>query len=194
VKALLNHYGDRGLRLIEVSLDNLTSLPMLVELLRDQPQKFIIFVDDLSFEEDDQRFKQLKVVLEGNVVARPNNVVIYATSNRRHLIREFFGDRPAPQDGEEVQAWDTVQEKLSFRDRFGLTLTFLPANQETYLHIVHRLAQQAGLTISVTDLDFRAKQWATQHNGRSGRSARQFVDYLIGEEHLSKLGQGLTSN
>jgi predicted AAA+ superfamily ATPase len=194
VKALLNHYGDRGLRLIEVSLDNLTSLPVLVESLRDQPQKFIIFVDDLSFEEDDQRFKQLKVVLEGNVVARPNNVVIYATSNRRHLIREFFGDRPAPQDGEEVQAWDTVQEKLSFRDRFGLTLTFLPANQETYLQIVHHLAQRAGLTISLTDLDFRAKQWATQHNGRSGRSARQFVDYLIGEEHLSKPGQGSPSN
>ncbi|MFM1842959.1 MAG: hypothetical protein RLZZ490_1697, partial [Cyanobacteriota bacterium] len=93
VKALLNQYGDRGLRLIEVSLDNLTSLPTLVELLRDKPQKFIIFVDDLSFEEDDERFKNLKVILEGNVVARPDNMVIYATSNRRHLIREFFGDR-----------------------------------------------------------------------------------------------------
>jgi hypothetical protein len=182
VKALLNHYGDRGLRLIEVSLDNLTSLPTLVELLRGQPQKFIIFVDDLSFEEDDERFKQLKVILEGNVVARPDNVVIYATSNRRHLIREFFGDRPAPQDAEEVQAWDTVQEKLSFRDRFGLTLTFLPANQETYLNIVRHLAHQAALTITEADLDFRAKQWATQHNGRSGRTARQFVDYLIGEQ------------
>jgi hypothetical protein len=182
VKALLNHYGDRGLRLIEVSLDNLTSLPTLVELLRGQPQKFIIFVDDLSFEEDDERFKQLKVILEGNVVARPDNVVIYATSNRRHLIREFFGDRPAPQDAEEVQAWDTVQEKLSFRDRFGLTLTFLPANQETYLNIVRHLAHQAALNITEADLDFRAKQWATQHNGRSGRTARQFVDYLIGEQ------------
>ncbi|MEB3161523.1 MAG: ATP-binding protein [Synechocystis sp.] len=187
VKALLNHYGDRGLRLIEVSLDNLTSLPMLVELLRDTPQKFIIFVDDLSFEEDDERFKNLKVILEGNVVARPDNVVIYATSNRRHLIREFFGDRPAPQDAEEVQAWDTVQEKLSFRDRFGLTLTFLPANQKTYLEIVFHLAQRAGLTMSATDLEFRAKQWATQHNGRSGRTARQFVDYLIGEQRLKRI-------
>ena len=185
VKALLNHYGDQGLRLIEVSLDNLTSLPTLVESLRDKPQKFIIFVDDLSFEEDDERFKNLKVVLEGNVVARPNNVVIYATSNRRHLIREFFGDRPAPRDAEEVQAWDTVQEKLSFRDRFGLTLTFLPANQDTYLKIVHHLAQQAALTLSGADLDFRAKQWATQNNGRSGRSARQFVDYLIGEQTIN---------
>jgi hypothetical protein len=187
IKALLNHYGDRGLRLIEVSLEDLTSLPTLVESLRDAPQKFIIFVDDLSFEEEDERFKHLKVVLEGNVVARPNNVVIYATSNRRHLIREFFGDRPSPQDAEEVQAWDTVQEKLSFRDRFGLTLTFLPANQNTYLEIVHHLAQQAALTITPTDLKFRAKQWATQHNGRSGRTARQFVDYLIGEQNLIQL-------
>ena len=110
-----------------------------------------------------------------------------ATSNRRHLIREFFGDRPSPQDAEEVQAWDTVHEKLSFRDRFGLTLTFLPANQNTYLEIVHHLAQQAGLTISADDLEFRAKQWATQHNGRSGRTARQFVDYLIGEQNLIQL-------
>lgn len=184
VKGLLNRYGDHGLRLVEVALDELTQLPMLVERLRDAPQKFIIFVDDLSFEEDDERFKQLKVALEGDIVARPANVVIYATSNRRHLIREFFGDRPAPRDAEEIQAWDTVQEKLSFRDRFGLTLTFPPANQDTYLQIVRHLAHQGGLTLSPEDLDFRAKQWATQQNGRSGRTARQLVDYLIGEQGL----------
>lgn len=176
VKALLPEYGDRGLRLIEVPKQELEALPLIVEPLRDLPQKFIIFVDDLSFEEDDEAFKSLKVVLEGNITARPANVVVYATSNRRHLVREFFSDRPRPLDGDEVQAWDTVQEKLSFSDRFGLTLTFGPADQETYLAIVRHLAQ--GYGIAIPDLDAQAKQWATRHNGRSGRSARQFIDHL----------------
>ncbi|TVQ53774.1 MAG: ATP-binding protein, partial [Spirulina sp. DLM2.Bin59] len=184
VKALLNEYGDRGLRLIEVAKMELQALPMIVAQLRDLPQKFIIFVDDLSFEEDDEAFKALKVVLEGSITARPANVVVYATSNRRHLVREFFGDRPRPQDGDEVQAWDTVQEKLSFSDRFGLTLTFGPADQDTYLAIVRHLAQ--GDRIEIPDLEARAKQWATRHNGRSGRSARQFIDHLRATLGLGK--------
>ena len=178
VKGLLNKYSERGLRLIEVAKSDLNDLPAIVEKLRGVPQKFIIFVDDLSFEEDDDAFKALKVVLEGNITARPQNVVVYATSNRRHLIREFFADRPRPSDGDEVHAWDTVQEKLSFSDRFGLTLTFEPANQDTYLTIVRHLAAQAGISLTLADLDYRALQWATRHNGRSGRSARQFVDFL----------------
>jgi hypothetical protein len=108
-------------------------------------------------------------------------VVVYATSNRRHLIREFFGDRPRPSDGDEVHAWDTVQEKLSFSDRFGLTLTFEPANQDTYLKIVRHLADQAAISLSQDELDYKALQWATRHNGRSGRTARQFIDFLRGE-------------
>jgi len=182
VKALLNEYADRGLRLIEVPKANLQNLPQIIEPLSRVPQKFIIFVDDLSFEEDDEAFKALKVVLEGGVTARPQNVVVYATSNRRHLIREFFDERPKPKDAEEIQAWDTVQEKLSFSDRFGLTLTFSPADQPTYLTIVRELVSQAGLTIDPENLDWRARQWATRHNGRSGRSARQFVDFLIAEQ------------
>ena len=179
VKGLLNEYGDRNLRIIEVAKSDLKDLPTIVEQLRDVPQKFIIFADDLSFEEDDDAFKALKVVLEGNITARPQNVVVYATSNRRHLVREFFGDRPRPSNNtEEVHAWDTVQEKLSFSDRFGLTLTFEPADQNTYLTIVRHLATQAGITLSQADLDSRALQWATRHNGRSGRTARQFVDFL----------------
>lgn len=142
VKAVLNEFSDRHLRLIEVSKSELKDLPVIVEQLRHLSQKFIIFVDDLSFEEDDDAFKSLKVILEGNVIARPSNVVVYATSNRRHLIREFFEDRPRPRDGDEVHAWDTVQEKLSFSDRFGLTLTFEPADQTTYLKIVQHLAFQ----------------------------------------------------
>ncbi|HEY9650033.1 MAG TPA: ATP-binding protein [Coleofasciculaceae cyanobacterium] len=181
--------GDRiasqGLRLIEVAKSDLKDLPIIVEQLRNRPQKFIIFVDDLSFEDDDDAFKSLKVVLEGSVAARPQNVVVYATSNRRHLIREFFGDRPRPGDGDEVHAWDTVQEKLSFSDRFGLTLTFEPANQDTYLHIVHHLATQAKISLNRDELEYRALQWATRHNGRSGRTARQFVDFLRADLAIS---------
>jgi uncharacterized protein len=176
IKALLPKYGDRGLRLIEVSKAELRDLMVIVDRLRGAPQKFIIFVDDLSFEEDDDAYKALKVVLEGNLTARPQNLVVYATSNRRHLIREFFGDRPRPSDADEIHSWDTVQEKLSFSDRFGLTLTFESADQTTYLAIVRHLSQ--GLAIDAKDLEYRALQWATRHNGRSGRTARQFVDFL----------------
>lgn len=177
VKALLNEWSDRGLRLVEVPRNQLPELPQIVETLRAAPQKFIVFVDDLSFEADDESFKGLKVVLEGSVTAPAQNVVVYATSNRRHLIREFFADRPRPSDADEIHSWDTVQEKLSFSDRFGLTLTFGAANQDTYLEIVRHLAQQANLPLADTELEYEARQWAKRHNGRSGRTARQFIDH-----------------
>lgn len=191
VKSLLNEYSDGRLCLLEVAKSDLKDLPKIVEHLRGVPQKFIIFVDDLSFEEDDDAFKALKVVLEGNLTARPQNVVVYATSNRRHLIREFFVDRPAPKDNDEIHAWDTMQEKLSFSDRFGLTLTFEPANQKTYLNIVYHLAAQAEINITQEDLEYQALQWATRHNGRSGRTARQFIDFLKAD---LKLFPGANSN
>ncbi|HYX13888.1 MAG TPA: ATP-binding protein [Nostoc sp.] len=184
VKSLLNEYSNRSLRLLEVAKSDLKDLPKIVEHLRGVSQKFIIFVDDLSFEEDDDAFKALKVVLEGNLTARSQNVVVYATSNRRHLIREFFVDRPTPKDNEEIHAWDTMQEKLSFSDRFGLTLTFEPADQKTYLKIVHHLAAEAEINITQEDLEFQALQWATRHNGRSGRTARQFIDFLKADLRL----------
>lgn len=186
VKGLLAQYHDQGLRLVEVNKSEMRALPQILDLLRDLALKFVIFVDDLSFEEDDEAFKSLKVVLEGSLTAKAKNVIVYATSNRRHLIREFFDDRPRPSQGEEVHAWDTMQEKLSFSDRFGLTLTFEPANQNTFLAIVRGLAQQAGIEIEPANLEFRAKQWATRHNGRSGRTARQFIDFLQGELALIK--------
>ena len=181
IKGLLNHYFNSQLRLIEVSKSATIDLPVILDRLTDLPQKFIVFIDDLSFEEDDENFKALKVVLEGSVTARPTNVVVYATSNRRHLVREYFADRPRPQDAGEIQMWDTVQEKLSFVDRFGITLTFEPADQPKYLEIVHHLATAAKLSLTPEDLEYRALQWATRHNGRSGRTARQFIDYLISE-------------
>lgn len=182
VKALLNEYCDRGLRLVEVSKAELAALPVIVDQLRQSPLKFIIFVDDLSFEEDDEAFKALKVVLEGSVTARPINVVVYATSNRRHLVREYFAERPRPKDQDEIQAWDTFQEKLSFSDRFGLTLTFEPPDQTTYLAIVRHLAAQAKIALPDEALAQRALQWATRHNGRSGRTARQFIDFVAAEQ------------
>lgn len=185
VKALVNEYASQGLRLVEVAKADLHALPEIVGELKLRSQAFIIFVDDLSFEEDDDTFKALKVVLEGSTTARPANVVVYATSNRRHLVREYFSDRPRPSDQDEVQSWDTLQEKLSFSDRFGLTLTFEPADQATYLAIVKHLAQQANLSLAEDDLTAQALQWATRHNGRSGRSARQFVDWLIADLNLS---------
>lgn len=189
VKALLHQYGEAGLRLIEVAKSDLRDLPTIADQLRELPQKFIIFVDDLSFEEDEDTFKALKVVLEGNLTARSQNVVVYATSNRRHLIREFFGDRPRPKDSDEVHAWDTVQEKLSFSDRFGLTLTFEPPDQTAYLQIIHHLAKQAGISLPQPDLEFQALQWATRHNGRSGRTARQFIDFLKADLSLFRDAQ-----
>jgi uncharacterized protein len=181
IKGLLNYYPDSQLRLIEVSKSDMRQLPLILDRVTDLPQKFIIFIDDLSFEADDEAFKALKVVLEGSVTARPANVVVYATSNRRHLVREYFADRPRPQDADEIQMWDTVQEKLSFSDRFGITLTFEPADQPKYIEIVHHLATSAQLPIARDELEKLALQWATRHNGRSGRTARQFIDYLIGD-------------
>ena len=189
VKALLPEFCDRGLRLIEVAKSDLSDLSAIVDSLRHSPQKFIIFVDDLSFEEDEAAYKALKVLLEGNLTARPQNIVVYATSNRRHLIREFFGDRPRPRDSDEIHTWDTVQEKLSFSDRFGLTLTFEPADQPTYLKIVRHLADRSGIQLGPSELDARALQWATRHNGRSGRTARQFIDFLYSEEKAEGRGQ-----
>jgi hypothetical protein len=181
VKSLIHAYGDRNLRLIEVAKDDLQNLPAIAEMVREVPQKFIIFVDDLSFEEENENYKALKVILEGNLSARPHNLLVYATSNRRHLLREYFSDRPSLKDlseRQEVNPWDTVQEKLSLSDRFGLTLTFLQADQEIYLKIVHHLAKRAQLQITEQELNFRALQWATRNNGQSGRTAQQFVNFL----------------
>ncbi|MBI2863517.1 MAG: ATP-binding protein [Chloroflexi bacterium] len=180
VKSLLNEYGCRGLRMVEVSKQQLDDFPQILTLLRERRERFILFVDDLSFEDDETHYKELKAVLEGGLEARPDNVLLYATSNRRHLIRERFGDR---QEGlaEEIHPGDTFEEKLSLSDRFGITLTFLSPDQDRYLNIVEGLARQRRLTIPADALRQRALQWATRHNGRSGRTARQFIDFLTGE-------------
>lgn len=176
VKALLNAYAGDGLRLVEVAKSGLADFPEIVATLDGRCERFIIFVDDLSFDENEAGYKELKAILEGSVETRPDNVLLYATSNRRHLIQERFGDRAAPDD--EVHAQDTLQEKLSLADRFGITVIFMAPDQEQYLEIVFGLARRRGLEIDDARLRREALQWSSWNNGRSGRTARQFVDDL----------------
>jgi len=179
VKAIMNEYAGEGLRLVEVKKEDLAGLPQVLEVLRGRGPRFVLFVDDLSFEEHEVEYKALKALLEGSVEEPPENVRLYATSNRRNLIRETFSERDAADD---VHARDTMQEKLSLAARFGLRLTFPSPDQERYLEIVAGLARERDLAIPAEHLRERALQWDRWHAGRSGRTARQFVDELEAEE------------
>ncbi|MBM7866795.1 DUF815 domain-containing protein [Heliobacterium gestii] len=183
VKALIHRFGDRGLRLVEVPKSRLADFPLIVNELKERPQKFILFIDDLSFEEGEDAYKEMKAVLEGGIAARPDNVAIYATSNRRHLIREVVADRqPTFNDEGELRPGDTYEEKMSLADRFGITVTFLAPGQEAYLEIVETLARQQGVEMEAEELRRLALRWEMRHNGRSGRTARQFIDSLAQEK------------
>lgn len=173
IKALLNEYGDDGLRAIEIDKDDLEDLPEIVDDLCDLPQRFLVFCDDLSFEEGETRYKHLKSVLEGSLELPPENVLVYATSNRRHLIPERSAENADTRivDGE-LHHGDTVEEKLSLADRFGLWLSFHPNNQEQYLAIVDHLF--AGFDGDREELHRRAKQFAMTRASKSGRTAHQF--------------------
>jgi predicted AAA+ superfamily ATPase len=173
VKAILNEYADQGLRLVEVAKEDLGALPRVLEVLRGRGPRFVLFVDDLSFEEHEVGYKSLKALLEGSVEAPPENVRVYATSNRRNLVRERFSERE-----DDVHARDTMQEKLSLAARFGLRVTFPIPDQQRYLGIVAELARQRGIKIAEGELIERAILWDQWHAGRSGRTARQFVDEL----------------
>jgi predicted AAA+ superfamily ATPase len=181
VKAVLNEYADRGLRLVEVAKEDLEALPRVLESLRARAPRFVIFVDDLSFEENEVEYKALKALLEGSVEEPPGNVRIYATSNRRNLIRERFSERDEGGVGDDVHARDTMQEKRSLSARFGLRVTFPTPDQRQYLEIVAGLACQRGIAMPEEELNERAILWERWHAGRSGRTARQFVDELEAE-------------
>ncbi|NLM45629.1 MAG: ATP-binding protein, partial [Firmicutes bacterium] len=190
VKALLNEYGHLGLRLVEVPQAALADLPLILREVKGYRQKFILFVDDLSLTEQGESFTALKAVLEGGLEYRPPHVVIYATSNRRHLVREKFSDRAGLHSGEhddEIRAADTLQEKLSLADRFGLTVTFLAPDQTRYLELVESMAQRRGLGIGREELRQKALRWEKWQNSRSPRTARQFVDWLEGRLKLDGL-------
>ena len=178
VKAVVNEFADRGLRLIELKKSQLHELPDVMESIADNPLKFIIFIDDLSFSYDDADFGALKAVLEGSIASKASNAVIYATSNRRHLVKESFSDR----DGDDIHARDTREELASLSERFGLKVTFLKPDKDTYLTIVEHLAKQYGLTYDRDELFTKAEAYALRRSGRSGRAARHFVEMLKAEE------------
>src|SRR5215211_6270076 len=179
VKAIMNEYAD--LRLVEVKKEDLAELQVVLEVLGGRGRRFVLFVDDLSFEEHEVEYKALKAILEGSVEEPPENVRLHATSNRRNLIRETFSERGDGSAGDDVHARDTMQEKLSLAARFGLRLTFPSPDQARYLEIVAGLARERGLAIPAEDLRERALLWDRWHAGRSGRTARQFVDELKAE-------------
>lgn len=173
VRGLLRRHAPRGLRLVELPPGALTDLPEVLARLAERPERFLLFVDDLSFETGDDRYHPLKTLLEGSVARRPENVRLYATSNRRHLVQERLRDRPDPLD-DDVHAWDTQHERLALADRFGLLLTFPSADRRRYLEIVRHLAARED--VNEPDLEERAERFARHGNGYSGRTAQQFVD------------------
>ena len=175
VKAVVNELRRNGLRLIEIRKDQLRAIPKLLDELSDNPLKFVLFIDDLSFPKDDDDFGALKAVLEGSVTAKSPNVVIYATSNRRHIIKEKFSDR----EGDDIHRNDTMQELISLSERFGIHVSFSKPSRETYLRIVRHLAVENNLEIPEKDLDALAERFALERGGRSARLARQFVDGLL---------------
>lgn len=173
VHAILNEYKYQGLRMIEISKSDINELTMIRELIADSPMKFIIFIDDLSFDSHEDSFGELKAALEGSLSGKQSNTLIYATSNRRHLIKENFSDRD-----NDVHRSDTLQEELSLSDRFGLSITFInPINTAEFFDIVEKIAADSDIVADETFLR-KADAWAIRRGGRSPRCAKQFIDYV----------------
>lgn len=178
VKAVVNEFADMGLRLVEVTKEQLKDIPVLIDELSENPLKFIIFIDDLSFTAGEDCFGALKAVLEGSVSSRADNIAIYATSNRRHLIKESFSDR----EGDDVHKNDTMQEMLSLSARFGLRVNFSRPDKKSYTAIAAELAKSYGINMTDDEIALKAEQFAlSSGNGRSPRTARQFINQLIME-------------
>ena len=178
VKAVVNELHDRGLRILEVRKEQLHAIPAILDELNTNPLKFILFIDDLSFQKDDDNFSALKAILEGSVSAKSRNVVIYATSNRRHLVKESFSGR----DGDDIHRNDTMQEIISLSERFGIQVTFQKPNKEIYLGIVRHLAEEKGVKMDADELDMLAERFALGRGGRSARAATQFIDGLLAKQ------------
>lgn len=177
IKALLNEYAPRGLRVIEVEKHDLVDLPDIVDLIEGRSERFIVFCDDLSFDAGDATFRALKVILDGSITAAPDNVLIYATSNRRHLMPEYFEENLETQSvGEEIHPGEAIEEKISLSERFGLWLSFYPFDQEAYLDIVaHWLRSFGCKDAEIARAERDALNWSLQRGSRSGRVAWQFA-------------------
>jgi hypothetical protein len=178
VKAMLGVPGFESLRLIEVEKEDLTDIPKLVRNLGHRPQKFVIFIDDLAFDKEDKTFSSLKSILEGSLEARPSNVVIYCTSNRRNLVRQNFSDR----SGDELDARETIADKTSLAERFGLRILYSELRKDQFLNMCHDLATAQGVTMETEEVDKEAVKWDIRHPSRTPRSANQFVASLLAKQ------------
>ena len=182
IKAILNEYYDQGLRMIEIYKHQFQDLSSVIAQIKNRNYRFIIYMDDLSFEEFEIEYKFLKAVIEGGMETKPDNVLIYATSNRRHLIRETWGDRSDMEQDEGMHRSDTMQEKLSLVARFGVTINFSKPTQKEYFQIVTELAKRyPEITLTDAELCAEANKWELSHGGISGRTAQQFINYLAGK-------------
>lgn len=188
IKALLNEYADQGLRLIEIDKQDLADLPDIIDLLYDRPERFILFCDDLSFEADDSSYKALKALLDGSLSAAPDNVLLYATSNRRHLLPEYMTENEEARniDGE-IHHGESVEEKISLSERFGLWVSFYPFSQDSYLEIVFHWIDSLGAASADSEtVRAAALRYALERGSRSGRVAWQFARDWVGRQALER--------
>lgn len=181
IKAIVNAFYPQGLRMIEIYKHQFQELSAVIARIKNRNYKFIIYMDDLSFEEFEVEYKFLKAVIEGGVETRPDNILIYATSNRRHLIKESWSDRDDMEHDNGMHRSDTMEEKLSLVNRFGVTICYSKPSQKEYFHIVTELAKRAGIMMEEKELCAEANKWELSHGGISGRTAQQFVNYLQGQ-------------
>ena len=179
IKGILNQYYDQGLRIIEAYKHQFKDLNDIIAQVKNRNYKFIIYMDDLSFEEFEIEYKYLKAVIEGGLEKKPDNILIYATSNRRHLVREKFSDKEERRD--DLHSSDTVQEKLSLVARFGVSIFFCAPDKKQFQNIVKTLAERHQVEMPEEELLLEANKWELQHGGLSGRTAQQFIDYLCGK-------------
>lgn len=182
IKAIVNQYYNQGLRMIEIYKHQFKDLSEVIARIKNRNYKFIIYMDDLSFEEFEIEYKFLKAVIEGGVETKPDNILIYATSNRRHLIKETWNDRNDMEVNNGMHKSDTMEEKMSLVNRFGCQICYSKPSQQEYFDIVIRLARRSGVTMSDEKLKQEANKWELSHGGISGRTAQQFVNYCLGME------------
>lgn len=182
IKAIVNQYYDRGLRMIEIYKHQFKDLSNVIATIKNRNYKFIIYMDDLSFEDFEVEYKFLKAVIEGGVETKPENILIYATSNRRHLIKESWSDRSDVKVQNGMHQSDTMEEKLSLVNRFGVTINYSKPTQKEYFEIAVELCKRAGVTLSEDEIRAEANKWELSHGGISGRTAQQFANYLAGQE------------
>ncbi|MDR1796764.1 MAG: ATP-binding protein [Clostridiales Family XIII bacterium] len=186
VKGLIARYGAKGLKMISIRKEQLERLPEVMHAIEGRGMKFILFIDDISFEESESGYKIFKSMIEGSLFAKPENAIFMATSNRKNIVKEVWSDR---QGSDDVRLRDNIQEKRSLSERFGITLIYGAPDKQGYLDIVRSLAAKAGLTMPDDELTEAALQWEIRHGGRSGRVARQFVDYMAGIARIESAAQ-----